>query len=169
MRTRWLGGGARRPHRHARSRIALGYKPYPTLPLTSWATLVVRARGQVDERTRLVVMDGGDGRAVALARALRAAGRPRSYVLQARPQSHTCACPGNTHPTRLQLGSTHGAAVPALPPARPRELTMTRRRLLRAFAPAGEKRDTRLAAAPLACYPRDTDSAVHYRCIREPK
>jgi hypothetical protein len=55
----------------------------------------------VDERTRLVVMDGGDGRAVALARALRAAGRPRSYVLQARPQGHTCACPGNAHPTRL--------------------------------------------------------------------
>lgn len=37
---------------------------------------------QVGAGTKLVVMDGGDGRAVELARALRAAGRPRSYVLR---------------------------------------------------------------------------------------
>lgn len=37
---------------------------------------------QVGAGTKLVVMDGGDGRAVDLARALRAAGRPRSYVLR---------------------------------------------------------------------------------------
>ncbi len=80
---------------------------------------MVCGRGQVDERTRLVVMDGGDGRAVALARALRAAGRPRSYVLQARLRVTPAPAPGNMRPTRLWLGSVHGpaACAPARAPA----------------------------------------------------
>ncbi|KAK9835242.1 hypothetical protein WJX81_008278 [Elliptochloris bilobata] len=46
------------------------------------AAAVVAGLVKVGARTRVVVMDGGDGRAVRLARALRSVGRPRSYVLQ---------------------------------------------------------------------------------------
>lgn len=39
---------------------------------------------QVDSETCLIVVDGGDGKAIELARALKASGRSRAYVLEVR-------------------------------------------------------------------------------------